>query len=314
MFLEKRKSGKRIKYYLVHSFREDGKVRKIRRFLGSNLSESELKENRKRAEKIILEQIKIYKSMRDPLKTVLSGEEIERLRNLEAKGKIHISHISEIDWKGFTEDFVYDTNAIEGSTVTLREVRKILRKDDWPEGKSRGEISETYGVAEAVKHIRKTKTHISLELIKNLHHTIFKNSKPFAGELRKKGQEVAVTDNLGRVLHRGAPSSKVPELLRELVSWYNKNKDRYPPITLAGVVHDQFENIHPFLDGNGRVGRLLLNNILLKHSLPPVNIHFSNRRAYYSSLQEYQKSGNIRPTIELILKEYKKLRKSSGKR
>ena len=314
MFLEKRRMGKRIKYYLVHSFREDGKVRKIRRFLGSNLSKSGLKEKREQAEQIIREQIRIYRSIRDPLKTVLNKEELEKIENLEAKGRIHISHLSETDWKSFTEDFVYDTNAIEGSTITQGEVRKILRKDEWPAEKSRGEISETYGVAEAVKYIRKTKTHISLELIKKLHFMIFKNSKPFAGEFRKKGEEVAVTDNLGRVIHRGAPSSKILELLKELVSWYKNNKNRYPPITLAGVIHDQFENIHPFLDGNGRVGRLLLNNILIKHSLPPVNIRFSNRKRYYSSIQEYQKNGNIRPTIELILKEYRKLRKSPGKR
>jgi len=314
MFIEKRKRGKNVKYYLVHSFREDAKVRKIRRFLGSNLSQKELNEKRKHAENFIREQIRIYKAIRDPLKTVLSDKELRKLEDIEDKGKINIQHLSEMDWKAFMEDFVYNTNAIEGSTVEQAEVRKILRRDEWPAGKTRGEISETYGVAEAIKYIRRTKTHVSLELIKKLHFIIFRNSKPFAGELRKKGQEVAVTDNLGRVLHKGAPSSKVPELLRELVSWYNNNKKRYPPITLAGVVHDQFENIHPFLDGNGRVGRLLLSNVLLKHSLPPVNIHFSSRRAYYSSLQEYQKFGNIRPTIELILKEYRKLRKSLGKR
>lgn len=308
MFLEKRKKGKRIKYYLVHSFREGGKVRKIRRFLGSNLSDKELNEKRKHAEKFIREQIRIYRAIRDPLKTVLSGTELRKLKDIENKGKINIQHLSEIDWKAFTEEFVYNTNAIEGSTVEQAEVRKILRKDEWPAGKTRGEISETYGVAEAVGYIRKTKTHISLELIKKLHFIIFKNSKPFAGKFRKKGEEVAVTDGRGGILHRGAPSSKVPELLKELVSWYKNNKVHYPPITLASVIHDQFENIHPFLDGNGRVGRLLLNNILLKHSLPPVNIHFSNRKNYYSALQEYQKFGNIRPTIELILKEYKKLK------
>lgn len=313
MFIEKRKRGKRTNYYLVHSFREDGKVKKIRRFLGSNLSDSELKEKRKQAEQIIREQIRIYKSIRDPLKTVLKKEEVEKLRELESKGRIHVSHLSAEDWERFTEDFVYDTNAIEGSTVTQGEVRKILRKDKWPEEGTRGEISETYGVAEAVKYIRETKTHISLKLVKKLHYIVFMNSKDFAGEFRKKGEEVAVTDGRGRILHRGAPSQKVRGLLKELVSWYKNNKKRYPPITLASVVHNQFENIHPFLDGNGRVGRLLLNNILIKHSLPPVNIHFTKRKDYYYTLQEYQKRGNIRPTIELILEEYGKLKKSIKK-
>jgi len=306
MFIEKRKSGKAIKYYLVHSFRDGGKIRKMRRFLGSNLSSRELAEKRKHIENIIHEQIRIYKAIRDPLKTILNSDELKKLENIEARGKIHIQHLSETEWEAFTEEFVYNTNAIEGSTVEQNEVRKILRKDEWPEGKTKWEISETYGVAEAVKYIRKTKTHISLELIRELHYMIFKNSKPFAGRFRKEGEEVVVTDSLGRILHRGAPSSKVLELLKELVTWYIDNKNRYPPITLAAVVHDQFENIHPFVDGNGRVGRLLLNNILIKHSLPPVNIRFSNRKKYYAALQEYQKMGNICPTIELILEEYRK--------
>ncbi|MCK5022530.1 MAG: Fic family protein [Candidatus Aenigmarchaeota archaeon] len=310
MFVEKRKVGKRTKYYLVHSFRENGGVKKIRRFLGSDLSDSELNKIKKSAESIIIEQIRIYKTISDPLKTVLDKEEINELQTLESKGKMHIFHLSEDEWNKFSEDFTYDTNAIEGSTVTKNEVKNILRKNHWPEDRAKWEVSETYGVSDAIKYIRKSKTHISLELIKKLHFIVFKNSKQFAGNFRKTGEEVVVANSSGRILHRGAPSQKVTCLIKELVSWYEKNNNRYPPITLSAVVHNQFENIHPFLDGNGRVGRLLLNNILIKHSLPPVNIHFSNRQIYYSTLREYQKNGNIRPTIELILNEYGKLKKN----
>ena len=81
---------------------------------------------------------------------------------------------------------------------------------------------------------------------------------------------------------------------------------------LAAVVHNQFENIPPFQDGNGRVRRLLLNYILLKHRLPPVNIGLNNRSEYYTSLQAYQNEGDIRPTLDLILKEYKILKKELG--
>jgi Fic family protein len=66
------------------------------------------------------------------------------------------------------------------------------------------------------------------------------------------------------------------------------------------------------MDGNGRIGRLLLVNVLLKHKLPPVNIELKNRAQYYNALQAYELHGDIRPTIELILKEYKKLKKLLG--
>ena len=71
--------------------------------------------------------------------------------------------------------------------------------------------------------------------------------------------------------------------------------------------------IHPFRDGNGRVGRLLLNNILLRHGFPPVNIELSQRQVYYRALQEYEHTGNLRPMLELILLEYRR-RKASGNR
>jgi len=80
-------------------------------------------------------------------------------------------------------------------------------------------------------------------------------------------------------------------------------------LILAAVVHNQFENIHPFRDGNGRVGRLLLNNILTKNGLPPVNIELKHRLDYYHTLQEYEKNKDIKPTIEFLIKEYKATKK-----
>ena len=309
MNIEIRKVGKKKKYYLAHSFREGKKVKKIRRYLGADLSKKRLTIIKKRAEELIKQQIETYKKIKNPLNHVLSKKEINLLKTLEAKGKIKISHISEEDWSKFTELFTYNTNAIEGSTINLNEVKNILEEDKWPIDAPKTEISETYGVAEAVKEIRKTKIHISLEFIKKLHKIIFKNSKEFAGKFRKKGIEVVIKDSLGKIVHVGAPANKIRPLLKGLIVWYNKNKNKYPPLVLAAVIHNQFEVIHPFQDGNGRVGRLILNNILLKYNLPPVNIGLENRREYYTSLRDYQNTGNIRPMIELIIKEYKILKR-----
>jgi Fic family protein len=314
MNIEIRVQGKKKKYYLGHSFRIGNKVKKIRFYLGSNLSKKKLKTKREIAEKILRERIERFKIIHDPFYTVLSPSEIEELRTLEAKGEIRVLHLNEKDWLKFTKLFTYDTNAIEGSTVNLSEVGDILEKSKWPEKRTKWEISETYGVAEAIKHIRKTREHISLNLIKQLHKVVFGNSKPFAGDFREKGTEVAVVNSLGNIVHRGAQSDQVTQLLNELIKWYNKNRSKYPALVLAAVVHNHFETIHPFRDGNGRVGRLLLNNILLKHKLPPVNIELKNRGEYYDALQEYQKNRNIRPMIELILKEYRLLKKTLKRR
>jgi len=186
MYIEKRKIGKNIKYYLSHSFREGKKIHKIRKFLGKDLSKEKLEERRKIAEKLILEEINQYKIISDPLKIPLKNEEIEFIKNLTKKEKLQVFHLSEKQWEKFSEIFTYSTNAIEGSELDLKEVENILEKDKWPE-KSKEDIAETYGVDEAIKFIRKTKEHISLALIKELHKIVFKNSKGFAGKLRKAG-------------------------------------------------------------------------------------------------------------------------------
>lgn len=308
MHVEIRKAGRRRKYYLAHSYRKGGKVRKIRVYLGADLPPAELQEASRQAEERLKRRLGEEGKLSDPFETVLSKRELEELRTLEAKARIKVTHLTDEEWKTFTEAFTYDTNAIEGSSLDSKEVDEILEKDKWPD-KPKGDISETYGVAKAIDFIRKTKEHLSVRLILELHRIVFENSKPFAGKLRAAGVEVVVMDQNMNVVHRGAPSSEVHSLLMGLARWYEKNRKKHPPLVLAAVVHNQFENIHPFQDGNGRVGRILLNNILLKHNMPPLNIELRNRHEYYAALQAYEKEHNLRPTIELMLKEYRNLKK-----
>jgi len=311
MHIEKRKAGKKIKYFLSYSYREGQKVHKFRKYLGQDLKPNLLEERKIIAEKLILEEIHRYKIIKDPLQVELSEEEIAAIRKLEAQIPLKISHLSEIQWKKFSKIFTYNTNAIEGSKLTQEEVKDLLEKDKWP-NKSKEDIAEALGVDEAISYIRNAKEHLSLELIKKIHKIVFKNSKPFAGKLRKKGEEVVVMDSKRNIVHEGAPQARISHLLRELTNWYENNKSKYPGLILGAVVHNQFENIHPFRDGNGRVGRILLNNILIKHSLPPINIELKNRIEYYSSLQAYEKNHDLKPTIKLYMKEYNKLRKKLG--
>jgi len=311
MYIEKRKAGKRIKYFLAYSYREGSKIHKFRKYLGQDLKPGLLEERKKIAEKLILEEIHKYKIIKDPLQMELSEEEIDSIRKLESQIPLKISHLSKEDWKEFSKIFTYNTNAIEGSKLNQDEVKDLLEKDKWP-NKSKEDIAEAYGVDEAISYIRKNKEHLSLELIKKIHKIIFKNSKPFAGKLRKKGEEVVVMDSKGNVVHEGAPQARINHLLHELIEWYKNNKKKYPGLILGAVVHNQFENIHPFSDGNGRVGRILLNNILIKHNLPPINIDFENRLEYYASLQAYEKNHDLKPTIKLFMKEYNELKKKLG--
>ena len=289
--------GKSTKYYLVYSYREEDKVRKIRRYLGANLSLKELKEAKIKAERQIKKEIEELST--EIFNFSLSKKQLERLNEYDKK--LEVYHFDKKDWKRFTEEFVYNTNAIEGSSVQLGEVKEILA--EYKTAKEPEEI-ETKGVAKAVEYVKDTKKDLSIGMMQKLHKICFEGSKSFAGKIRNV--EVVVRNSKGEILHQGVPVSQLQPALKDMAGWYKKNKTKFKPLVLAAIMHNQFEYIHPFQDGNGRVGRLLLIFILLKNKYPPINITLEDRAEYYTTLQEYQKSQNLKPTMEFLVKQYKK--------
>jgi Fic family protein len=285
MFLEKRKDGK---VYLVHSYRLGNKVRKLKKYLGSNLTASEIDAKRDSVEqslhKLVHESFLSYE---------LTKDEIDYYKKFDVK----IDHL-EVDWKQFTEQFTYNTNAIEGSTILFSEVQTLLSKTVKPKDE---EEKETIAVAKAVDYIRKKHT-FTLNFIKKLHTICFIGTKPFAGTFRDV--EVVIKDRFANVIHQGAPADEVEKLLQKLVNWYNDHKDIYPPLYLAAMVHNEFEHIHPFQDGNGRVGRLLLNYVLLSFNYPPINIKLENRQDYYEILRKYD-NNDIISTMKFLIEIYR---------
>ena len=311
-YIETIKRGTKTYYYLTKNLRIDkNKWRKIRIYMGNKTpTKQEIKKHTIKIE----ERIKKENLTKSEF-TYLNNEDSETLQDLRESYKNWVKNTPKSLKKKLYNDFVirftYNTNAIEGSKLNKNEVKELLEKDKWPD-KSKEDIAEAYGVDEAIRFVRGTKEHISIKLIKEIHKIVFKNSKSFAGKTRKKGEDVIVMDNKGNIVHEGAQQSRINHLLKELILWYDKNKTKYPALILGAVVHNQFENIHPFRDGNGRVGRILLNNILLKHGLPPINIDFKNRIEYYNSLKAYELNKDLKPTIKLYIKEYQTHKKKLG--
>lgn len=297
MYLERRKVGKRVKYYLALSYRDErNKVRKVRRYLGADLSPRDLEKLRPQAEEGIWRQIQEMKT--DVFEFSLTGKEIQQLNRYDAK--IEVRHLNRVEWERFTEDFVYDTNAIEGSTVLRDEIPGILEKEKPKDSEER----ETKGVARAIQYIRTTKEDVSKRLLLDLHRLCFQGSKEFAGRFRDV--EVVVGNQWGEVIHRGVPVAELHKYLDELISWHKENRKRFKPLVMAAIMHDQFEHIHPFRDGNGRVGRLLLNFILLKSGYPPINISLEDRAEYYRALQRYSNYHDVKPTLRFLIGQYNK--------
>jgi Fic family protein len=305
MYIEKRVIGRHTKYFLVYSYRDNAKVRKIRRYLGQDLEKEALAAAK--AEALIQLTPLLEELNTEVFLFSLTKKQIRTLNRYNDQIKIY--PLDQKEWQRLTEEFVFNTNAIEGSTVRQDEIKDLMG-DKKP--KNLDEI-ETKDVAKAFKYIRTTKSDLSLELIKSLHGRCFKRTKPFAGKLRDV--EVVIRNAMGEIVHQGIHSSLVGKAMADLVEWHNKNKKKFKPLVLAAIIHDQFEHIHPFQDGNGRVGRLLLNYILLKNNYPPINISLEDRQEYYQTLQEYSRNNNLKPTLKFLIKQYKKtLKQVSTKR
>lgn len=178
------------------------------------------------------------------------------------------------------------------------------------------DVAECYGLETAIRNVLtnkgKKEKKITLASILKMHRTVFGNTKSFAGEFRKLGEEVGVY-SAGIMVHRGADSGKVIALLKEAINEYHKPQiiDRSfgaeAKMYLAKAVrfHCQFENIHPFRDGNGRVGRLLFEKMLIDNDLDPINIILETRHDYYKALQSYEHEGSIRAFVEYLKKQPK---------
>ena len=143
MYLEKRKSKSGMKYYLAHSFREGGKVHKIRVYLGSNLHNQVLSERELKAKELLMQQLNSFKIIRSPINYKFSKREENLVKKLKDKAKLKVMHLTEQDWGRFTDLFTYNTNAIEGGTITQEEVFDILSTNKWPHTKPKEDISET---------------------------------------------------------------------------------------------------------------------------------------------------------------------------
>ena len=181
-------------------------------------------------------------------------------------------------------DYTYNSNAIEGNTLTLNETRLVIQEGITIGGKSVTEILEAKNHPKAIDFIEglvKSKGEINEDVVLNLHKLIMSNIVGDAGCYRTTG--VIITG----AVFRPPPSSEVRPRMNELLDWLRRNPDEYSPIELAAVFHHRFVQIHPFIEGNGRTARLLMNAILMKKGYPFISIvSKQDRPKYMRSLVE----------------------------
>ena len=197
----------------------------------------------------------------------------------------------------FTANFTYESNAIEGNSLTLKDVTFVLHEKKAIKGKDLREIYETLNTREAMELVFSNKLRVNEKDIIKLHKILVKNTGiPF-------GYKKVPNFLMHRQLETTRPE-KVKEEMGKLINWYNENETIHP-LQRAVIFHGKFEKIHPFEDGNGRVGRLLINIMLLNNRYPPLIIRKSQRLSYFSCLEAFDK-GYEDKLNRFLVEKYKK--------
>ncbi len=192
-------------------------------------------------------------------------------------------------YDSFVLELTYHTNSIEGSTLSEQEVKAVIFDNAIIPDKTVIEHQEAKNHQAALGYLfrilENKKTPIKEEDIKKFHSILMNGIWPNAGQYRNHSVRI-VGSNVVTANHL-----KVPELMAELTTILNEK----PKNILANIAttHAQFEKIHPFSDGNGRVGRLLMHFIALRNGLPPVLIKREKKQAYYTYLQRAQIEDNF---------------------
>lgn len=191
---------------------------------------------------------------------------------------------------------VYNSNAIENSTLTLEETEKILLKIDLDRFITEREIFEAKNLARVVSYIntKAKEQELTLEIILLLHKILLSNIRDdIAGRFRKDGEWVRVANHI-------APDPKeVVGKLEKMLAGYNANSSENI-IKRIALLHLVFEHTHPFVDGNGRIGRVINNYLLIREGFVPVNIKFIDRKMYYEAFKEFGEKGTAKIMEEIV--------------
>ncbi len=217
-------------------------------------------------------------------------QRLDALRPLPSAAVQNLREVLLVNW-------TYHSNAIEGNTLTLLETKVVLEGITIG-GKLLREHLEAVNHRDAIHYLEEVvrrEEPLSEWQIRNLHRLVLKNiDDANAGVYRSTNVTIVGAKHVPPNLLR------VPELMAELLRWYDEESVLLHPILRAARLHVDFVKIHPFVDGNGRTARLLLNLELLKSGFPAIVLPVERRLSYYEALEAAHLQGDLSPFIALV--------------
>lgn len=204
----------------------------------------------------------------------------------------------------FIVEYTYNSNAIEGNTLTLRETDMVLRGLTIDQ-KPLKDHMEAVGHKEAFEFVQdlvKNQVPLSESIIRQIHYLVLADKKDDRGVYRR------VPVRIMGAKHEPVQPYLIQAKMEQLLESYRNDTEHM--ITKLARFHIEFEGIHPFIDGNGRTGRLLVNLELMKAGYPPIDIKFTDRVAYYNTFDEYHVKHDL-TAMEKLFARYVNVRLDS---
>jgi len=252
-------------------------------------------------EKISNEELQFRNKFLDKVKKEISHnenlpEKIE-LKSIKINNLIEGKKCGQAINTEFAKEFIFNSNNIEGSKIPPERVREIIDTGD-ARYANRNEVKEVKNSILAFEYLQNS-FKFNLPSIKRIYHILTKDlfmegNVPYPKGFKK--EEVIVGNS------QTTPPDKVEEELISLVNWYRINKNKIHPLILAFEFHKRYEFIHPFRDGNGRTGRLIMNKILISAGYLPIIVYKENKTAYFNALEK-TKEGKLKKYYQFMLEQ-----------
>ena len=286
---EIRNRGNRRNYYRSVSVRTGARVRKRRVFLGSDLEGEELNRREREADLEL-----------DPLGSALDSND---LRVIEAIMEYYASlpkSTYEDRYRSFVTSYTHSSISLDGNGLTLEETMTLLLDSISPPSRPLKDLTEALNHKEALDMILSSGKDLSKDLVLELHRVLMKGTLD-----QRLGSQIGCYRTV-QVFHKGKfflpPSPEdVQREMAVLLRWYSRNKVRLHPLVVAANIIVKFELIHPFIEGNGRMGRLLLNLVLHRNGYPMVAVPGRRKGEYLDRLERAQRDGDLKALVSFLV-------------
>ena len=298
VILRKVKSRNKEYWVLVHSVRKGKKIIQRNKYIGKKLPPKE------RLEYLKKEFIKEIKGERYKY---LSSEDIENIEGKKEEYNKEIGKLSKFEKNKRLGEFIvrytYDSSKLSGLDVTLRQTYLILEKRIVPKGfKNLVVVRELENHEKCIIAITKYKGKLDIKFIKKIHNILFAGiDDSIAGKLR---YEIKRDVKIAGTIYLPPRWQNLKKEIDNFFRWYISENRKLHPLELAAFVHLKVASIQPFVDGNSRLARLLMNWILWKRKYPPIDIPVEDLEEYYDMLDSYQIEKKEKPFINYIKKKY----------